>query len=165
MTSPIVSCGLGGYGRCSARSPCCVRRSLRVRFKSSQPVVRDPDAQGLCSSRHFLTTVNVFSMCFPRWNRNRRKESFPRAKSHRKCDWEGRAHKRNVERGVIGLDHRKTGVGPTGNLSRHSLVEKSRCTSIFVARKANDARAGRREVLDVFGSCASIVHTLVNDLG
>jgi hypothetical protein len=40
---------------------------------------------------------------------------------------EGRAHKRNIERFMT----EKLGSAPTGNFSPHSLVEKSRCTSIL----------------------------------
>jgi hypothetical protein len=43
--------------------------STKQRFQKgwTQTVWRGPDAQGLCSSRHFLTTASVFSMCFSAW--------------------------------------------------------------------------------------------------
>ena len=43
------------------------------------------------------------------------------------------------------------GSTPTGNLSRHSFAEKSRYTY--------DARAGGREILDVFGESDPIPST------
>ncbi len=55
---------------------------------------------------------------------------------------EGRAHKRNVERGVIGLDDRKAGVGVDREFVAALLGRKVALHLDFVARKANDARAG-----------------------
>ena len=66
---------------------------------------------------------------------------------------EGRADNRNAERG-------------TGNLSRHSLVEKSRCTSILSPeRPMTLAPAAAKFSMFSANSCASTVQTLVKDFG
>ena len=63
---------------------------------------------------------------------------------------EGRAHKRNVERGIIGLDHRKAGVRANREFVAALLGRKVALHLDLVARKANDARAGGLEILYTF---------------
>ena len=72
---------------------------------------------------------------------------------------EGRADKRNVERGVIGLYDRKAGVGANREFVAALLARKVALHLDLVARKANDARAGGREILDVFGESDPIAST------
>src|ERR1700731_2805888 len=60
----------------------------------------------------------------------------------------------------------KPGSAPTGNLSRHSLLEKSRCTSILSPEiPMTLAPVAAKFSMFSANSCASIVQTLVNDLG
>jgi hypothetical protein len=69
---------------------------------------------------------------------------------------EERAHKRNVKPRVIGLDNRKAGVGAHREFVAALLGRKVALHLDLVARKSNDARAGRREILDVFGKFMSL---------
>ena len=64
---------------------------------------------------------------------------------------ENRAHNRNVEGNVIGLDDRKAGVRAHREFVAALLGRKVALHLDLVARKANDACAGRCEILDVFG--------------
>jgi hypothetical protein len=72
---------------------------------------------------------------------------------------EGRAYNRNVERGVIGLDDRKAGVRAHREFVAAFLRRKVTLHFDLVARNANDARAGGREILDVFGESDPIRST------
>jgi hypothetical protein len=64
---------------------------------------------------------------------------------------EGRADNRNAERGIIGLYKRKAGVRAHWEFVAALFGRKVALHLDFVTRKANDACAGRREILDVFG--------------
>ena len=62
---------------------------------------------------------------------------------------EGRANKGNIKRGIIGLYNRKAGVRADGEFVAALLGRKFALDLDLVAGKANDARAGCREILNV----------------
>ena len=76
---------------------------------------------------------------------------FPRRNHIGNAVGEGRAHNRNVERGVIGLDDRKAGVRAYWEFVAAFLCRKVALHLDLVARKANNVRPGLCEILDVFG--------------
>ena len=79
---------------------------------------------------------------------------------------EGRAHKRNVERGVIGLYDRKAGIGANREFVAALLGRKVALHLDLVAGKPMTlAPAAATFSMFSANSWASTVQTLVNDLG